>query len=98
MVELKNYTNEKYGYEIEYPSSWLIYDDGNQNLDVQSFPAPKEGRYSGLGGTGWLFSVWIENGKYSSSQAWINAQKSNFGKDLKNVSTEEIEVGEVKGL
>lgn len=33
----KIYTNEKYGYEIKYPSNWLAKDEGGQEPDIVIF-------------------------------------------------------------
>ena len=99
----KSYRNEEFGFEVKYPEDWFIYDyyyDGekhSENLYIQNFSRPKEGGFSGIGGTGCQLGVWIENNKYSSIQEWIDVQKDNISEDLEKVFIEEVQVGEMEG-
>lgn len=102
-VSKKTYKNDKYGYEIDYPSSWYVYDtqyDGEkhqEDLNIQNFSRPKDGGFSGIGGAGCQFNIWAGNDKYNSVKDWISARKVDLGKDLENTSEKERELGGVKG-
>jgi hypothetical protein len=104
IADWKTYKNEKFGYEIKYPSNWFTYDyyyNGEkhpENLYIQNFSRPEEGGFSGIGGAGCQLNVWVESEKYVSIQDWIDVRKNNFGKDLEKVTTKEAELGGVKGL
>ncbi len=101
-VDWKTYANEEYGYKIKYPKEYYVYDysyDGSQHpeeVEIQSFPRPKEGGYSGIGGTGCQTSIYVSK-EYSSFQDWVDKEKTNLGTDLERSSIEDIMVGNVKG-
>jgi len=86
-TDWQTYRNSEYGYEIQYPQDWFVYDDSSEcenNLNkvknynrvrIQSFARPFECGYSGLGGEGVLLNIFVTN-EITSLNDWIENIKT----------------------